>query len=347
MSLISLVNFAERLLNQDDPRSQDTQIAQKSANSQGSPNSPAAREDKFTPSALTGQTQDTGQAAGLFSVSRFSFFSAAADFLLGPNASPQTNPAASAAAATIPAVNANAVAQQVAAVPAAAAPALPAFLRTLATTNSAANGTTAAASAAPAIAANTPSAQSPVPAGSTTAAPISAVTQQQLQSLDIALQALGLSPQDIQALNQVATIINDFNPAALAALVEQFQALAQETGQQSAATSAAGANGTAAVGAPANGGAFQVQELIIKFSGVNAQGTAQSSGNPNGGTRSVATNTGFQASAFRLQIEDVNLTLTNTAGQTAQIKTSGPAPNTASSSSNHRVTNGKSVSAGA
>ena len=85
MSLVGLVNLAERLLNQNTTQGQDAQTAQKAASPQGNQEPQAVTEDQFTPSAQSGQAQATAQAAGLFSVAQFTFFSAAADFLLGQN----------------------------------------------------------------------------------------------------------------------------------------------------------------------------------------------------------------------------------------------------------------------
>ena len=42
-------------------------------------------------------------------------------------------------------------------------------------------------------------------------------SQQQIQALNNALAALGLDPQQIQELDQIASIIKDFNPAAYTA----------------------------------------------------------------------------------------------------------------------------------
>ncbi len=70
--------------------------------------------------------------------------------------------------------------------------------------------------------------------------------------------------------------------------------------------------------ANATGGGFQIQELSIKFSGV--QETLNQSG-----ANGQAGNTSVQLSAFNLQVEEVNLTLANGNGQTAQIQAPQPA----------------------
>ena len=103
MSLVGLVNLAERLLNQGSTQGQDPQTAQKAASTPPTRGAQGTAEDLFTPSAQNALAQD----AGLFSVAQLSFFSAAADFLLG-QATPQ-QPAAA------PAVNTPANATQAAA----------------------------------------------------------------------------------------------------------------------------------------------------------------------------------------------------------------------------------------
>ena len=89
MSLVGLVNLAERLLNQGSTQGQDPQTAQKAASTPPTRGAQGTAEDLFTPSAQNALAQD----AGLFSVAQLSFFSAAADFLLG-QATPQQPAAA-------------------------------------------------------------------------------------------------------------------------------------------------------------------------------------------------------------------------------------------------------------
>lgn len=337
MSLVGLVNLADRLLNQDSTQSQEAQAPQKAAAPQGNATTPqVAAQDQFTPSPQNGLAQNTAQDAGLFSVTQVSFFSAAAQFLLGQNTAPPSDQTA----AAIPATAAN--------------PATPQNTNTdiapaqAALTPAATNGTNAA---------NTAVVQQPVvpitAATTTTAATANpALTQQQLQTLNQALAALGLSQQDIQQVDRIATIINDFNPSAFSALAYQLEELAQQATPQAAATataanaqpaaSNAGAaiqnlgitntaatNTPAATGTSANGGGFQIQELVIKFSGVNLQETAQANGNANASTPNASGNTGASASflysAFNLQVKEVNLTLVNGQGRIARIQ--APLPN--------------------
>jgi hypothetical protein len=64
--------------------------------------------------------------------------------------------------------------------------------------------------------------------------------------LNNALTALGLTPQEIQQLDQIASITNDFNPNAFTALAYQLEALAQAPQTTAAAninTQSASGNG--------------------------------------------------------------------------------------------------------
>jgi len=61
--------------------------------------------------------------------------------------------------------------------------------------------------------------------------------QQQLQTLNNSLAALGLSAADIQKVDQVAGLINDFSPTAFTSLVYQLEAV----GAERSATGCAGA----------------------------------------------------------------------------------------------------------
>jgi len=310
MSVVGIANLAERLLNHTNTPAQDTQPAHNSDNRHATQAADAAEEDHFTPSAQTGQGQGATQEAGLFSVSEFSFFSAAADFFLGQGAGAQPNPAPAATPATAPGVNRNA---------ATAPAALP---------------TPAAATAqnsAPANPANTPAPSAPIAATAPAAdaAPTNAVAinppvpstaqgspglQQQLQTLNQSLVALGLDPQEIQQLDQIASVINDFDPLAFTSLAYQLEELAQLTAPQTAAQTAGNApvaaNNTAANNTNAaqgnagqtNGGGFQVQELVIRFTGIQAQGNVPSNANENpAGTAQTAAgnNATFQLSAFK------------------------------------------------
>ena len=62
--------------------------------------------------------------------------------------------------------------------------------------------------------------------------------QEQVQTLNAALPALGLSKVEIQEIDSIATQIQNFNPAAYTNLVNQFEALAHQPTQQNAANAA-------------------------------------------------------------------------------------------------------------
>lgn len=322
MSVVNLVNLTERLLNQNTSQGADAQTPQKSSNQQGSPVQ-APTEDQFTPSALTAQGQGAAQEAGLFSVAQFSFFSTAAQFLLGqnPGSAPQPSQAADHALPT----TANTTSPNGAPAPSAFAPPLaaanpgpaqnlPAGVGAASTVNGLAPAATLVAE--PATGTN---------AGATTTVPGSLVLQQQLQSLNQSLVALGLSAQEIQELDHIASIINDFNPLAFTSLAFQLEELAQRQAPQNGAAGAA------------NAGGFQIQELIIKFAGLQAQATAPDNANADAnananGAAQAATGNGnatFQLNALNLQIEELNLTLVNGNGQTAEIQTHAHTANAA------------------
>jgi hypothetical protein len=72
-----------------------------------------------------------------------------------------------------------------------------------------------------------------------TAAPAATVAnnERQLQTLNIALEALGLNSKDISKIDAIASVIKDFNPAAFTLLANQLKA--QQVALQAAATTAA------------------------------------------------------------------------------------------------------------
>jgi hypothetical protein len=133
MSLVVLVNLAERLLNQNSTASEQSQVPQKKAAVHTKPTTHGVEEDQFTPSPQNSQAQNSAQDAGLFSVAQTSVFSAAAEFLLGQTAAPTANqpaPANVAATANTQApqiANANAATAPPAPTPAATTAALPAL----------------------------------------------------------------------------------------------------------------------------------------------------------------------------------------------------------------------------
>jgi hypothetical protein len=137
--------------------------------------------------------------------------------------------------------------------------------------------------------------------------------QVQLQALNAALPALGLTNAQIQQIDRIASLIHDFNPAAFTNIVNQFEALAQQAAQQNSPIAAASAG--AAAGASDNG--FQVKEIFIHF--VGAQETMNNAAH-GGGPGSGANNT--QITAEDLQIGQVQFTFTTNNGQTLQVQSS-------------------------
>ena len=322
MSLNAIINLAERLLTNSSEQSTDTNSGSRQSKQAARVESDANGRDRFTPSA------PAQQDAGLFQVKQFSFFSAAAEFLLSQTPQPQANPVA-----TSPAVPANATGSPVVVQPTAAlaqdlagtsVAATPIVAARFPAANSAA---IVAAPAATAAIANAPAAAS-VTANS---------TQSQLLALNTALAALGLNASQLAQVDQIAKLIQDFNPAAFASLLYQLEALAHVSAQPAAAApltstaaqSATSANatvaGTSAAGTTTGitsgtntAGGFQLQELVIKFSGIQESFTQTGSGAQGG-------NSNFQLSAFNLQVEEVNLTLANEAGQSLQVTAPQPA----------------------
>jgi hypothetical protein len=83
------------------------------------------------------------------------------------------------------------------------------------------------------------------------AAPGSASQQTQVNTLNNALAALGLSAADIRQIDRVASLINDFNPTAFTSLAYQLEAQAQSstTSSRSAQGTQSAVAGASAVGA--------------------------------------------------------------------------------------------------
>lgn len=298
MSLVAIVNLADRLLNQTFGQDQETQSKSAPAKEARVEEKDGRNEDRFTRSVQATQAGPTAEAAGLFQVTQFTVFSAAADFLLTQTAAPPANqvePAAPYPAAVKPAVVPTPATNTAVAAPVAAGTA----------TNSAALKVPAPASFAPAT----------TPAATTT----NLNTQEQLQALNNALAALGLPQADFAKIDRIASLIKDFNPVAFTDLVYQLAALAKAQSAQPAASGTNTANATTGAannGAP-NGGGLHIQELVIRFSSVEAQGTIGGAGNGTNGSNAIGN---FQISAFNLQIQEVNLTLANNSGQTTKVQ---------------------------
>jgi hypothetical protein len=134
------------------------------------------------------------------------------------------------------------------------------------------------ANAAPAAVANTPASGS-------------AGVEKKLQALNDSLAALGLSAADIRKVDQIASIINNFDPTSFTSLVYQLEGLAANAAQQEgnaanspaaatpAATSVSAADATISAVANSIGGKFALQGLQLQliFAKNNGQpGQAQS-----------------------------------------------------------------------
>lgn len=221
-------------------------------------------EDTFTPSAQNSSTQATAQAAGIFQLSPGTLTAVTADVLPAQPAPNATQTAAPGQAGSGAAPNA--VAAQ------------------------------AAAAAATSQASNS---------GQTASSPaVSVELQNKIHQLNASLPALGLTNNEIQEIDRIASLIKDFNPAAYTDLVNQFEALAQNAAQQNAAgalqASAPGSATTTSTGSNANNGSFQVQQILIKFA--DSQGAP--SGQLGNGGQSSPVNPN-PSNAAGLQVEQV------------------------------------------
>jgi hypothetical protein len=318
MALIGIVQSAGRLLNQSQGSDQfQPTNGKQAAFRAGTTNSPDGG-DQYTPSA-----QNAAQEAGLFQVSNFSVFTAAADNFIAQAGAAKADAGSNAGNATVTA-GGHATGASVAVAAQGAAG------------NGGAAGTTAQNAAANATANTTVAAAG----GSTSGTTAATSTQTQVQDFNASLAALGLSQAEIAVIDRVAQLIKDFNPLAYSDLISQLESLAESAAPQSAvhnaaqdaaATTATGAAqtakanaaqgagqtatqsaaSTANTAAAANAG-FAIQELSIRFSGAEGN-VPQQSGN---GQISAAA----QFSAYNLQIEEVQITLGNAAGQTAQVQ---------------------------
>ena len=273
MALTALIRLSEQLLNET-AAAQGAGTPQTPVNAAGntanSPAAPAAR-DQFVPSTQNNAAAANAEAAGLFRVAQFSLFTAAADSLLA-----QTAPARQRNAASQPAPAAGVLfepaAQGAGVINPAAKQAtdLAAATHTPAAANANANNANTADAATalpqPVAAATTANATSAGTANATAAG--AASVQAELQALNNTLAALGLNATDIRKVDQIASLINDFNPAAFIRLAYQLERFAQNAAQQSAAAAAntaahaptaTGSSGATAAGsnaaAPAGSGA--------------------------------------------------------------------------------------------
>ncbi|HWF14068.1 MAG TPA: hypothetical protein VG272_10065 [Candidatus Acidoferrales bacterium] len=188
--------------------------------------------------------------------------------------------------------------------PAIGAPAISGAAQTAATT------TTAEASGASGQAATgTPATQA------ATSAAAAANIQLQIQSLNAALPALGLTNTEINQIDRIASLVQNFNPAAYANLVSQFEALAQNSGSPNSAAIPSTNSATPAANSQ-NGAGYQLQEISIKFTGSTQPGSSSFAG---GGGKNSDPNTP-QSNSAGLQIGQVQFTLINGHGQTVRVQ---------------------------
>jgi hypothetical protein len=193
----------------------------------GNAGNPVVAEDTFTPSGQSSSAQATAQDAGLFQVGPAALAAITANILFvqaASNGAPNGSPAQTASGTTTNAGNAQ---------PGAAA-----------NSNAPANPGQ--------LFAPDPAGQAPAPK----AVPTTNV-QEKIQILNASLPALGLSKVEIQEIDNIATQIQNFNPAAYTTLVNQFEALAQQATQQNTANANNPATQYTTPGTKVNGGGSQ------------------------------------------------------------------------------------------
>jgi len=99
------------------------------------------------------------------------------------------------------------------------------------------------------------------------------------------------------------------------------------TGTASAASASNTSAAPAASAAPASSSGVQIEELVVQFSEVQVQGTVNSpatgsqGSNATFGTQGTTASNSFEFDAFKLQVEEVTLTVPASASQPAQAQT--------------------------
>jgi hypothetical protein len=188
----------------------------------GSAGNSTITEDTFTPSAQGNAAQAAAQDAGIFQVSEGTLTAVTANILFArtnPNATLSGAPAQAASATTT-----NAGKAQPAAATTSNIPVVPGQLF------------------APTRAGQAPSPEA-VPTTN---------EQEKIQALNASLPALGLSKIEIQEIDRLATLIQNYNPGAYTDLVNQFEALGQQATQPNAASSPANASSVGSQNTPAS-----------------------------------------------------------------------------------------------
>lgn len=244
---------------------------------------PAVTEDIFTPSTQDPHAPATEQDAGIFQVSPAALTAAAANLLFPPSASNTDQGGATVQSPNIGSLQA----------------------ATATKTGSSGNAGQPAT--------NNPAAQAK--SGTASAANV----QLQIQALNATLPSLGLTNNQINEIDRIASLVQNFNPAAYANLVSQFEALAQQAAPPNAVNLPVipGTSAATNSGSGANGSGFQLQEVLLKFTGAPQAAAGNSAGNGNG--QSAPANTPPTAGPA-LEIGLVVFTLTNASGQTVQVQ---------------------------
>jgi hypothetical protein len=99
------------------------------------------------------------------------------------------------------------------------------------------------------------------------------------------------------------------------------------TGAASAASASSTSAAPAASATPASSSGVQIEELVVQFSEVQVQGTVNSpatgsqGSNATSGTQGTTASNSFEFDAFKLQVEEVTLTVPASASQPAQAQT--------------------------
>ncbi len=146
-----------------------------------------------------------------------------------------------------------------------------------------------------------------------------AAVQLQLQALNAALPELGLTNAEIQQIDRIASLVQNFNPAAYANLVNQFEAQSQQAAQQGPPNVAANPNAAATSGGTSAGNnGSQTQEVLVHFTG--SQGTPNTAPGKGGGQTPAPNNP--QNAPAGLQVEPAQFTPTDNTGQTGQTQVS-------------------------
>jgi hypothetical protein len=258
MSVESISSLVQNLSGQAFGQTQDTQGA-----TNASPTAPAANavlaEDTFTPSTQDGSAQTTAQDAGIFQ--------------LAPGTLTALNPNVPFAPTT-----------QFTYQNGAPAHAAPVGIAKAGATQSSDTTKTGVSANASQQTADTPAAQ----AASSAAA--SANIQLQIQSLNAALPTLGLTNTEINQIDRIASLIQNFNPAAYASMVSQFEALGQITVSPNPANLSVipGTGAATSIETSTNGGALQAQGIPPTPTG--APKPAGDSAATSGGTQGTTAN---------------------------------------------------------